>query len=91
MKDIPNQSPSSYLASRLKEIDHMEENPVDRDLRIMRGLSAEVGMACSIWLANRGIRVRTWGNSSVSSPMLKRTRLAFHPDVDLAPTIEDLR
>lgn len=47
--------------NRLKEFTQAEESPADRDLRRMRGLSAEVGSACTAWLTARGIKSRSWG------------------------------
>ncbi|MEI6676643.1 MAG: hypothetical protein WCO57_15845 [Verrucomicrobiota bacterium] len=75
MKAIYQQIPDSYPASHLKCIDPSEERPADREVRRLRGLSAEVGRACNAWLNGRGIKVRTWGNFSPNRSKGKGTRM----------------
>jgi hypothetical protein len=62
MKATHQQIPNLYLASRLKHIDPSVERPPDRELRRLRGLSSDVGIACSSWLNNRGIKTTRWGD-----------------------------
>ncbi|MEI6654358.1 MAG: hypothetical protein WCP45_06285 [Verrucomicrobiota bacterium] len=59
----------------MKRIDPSEERPADREVRRLRGLSAEVGRACTTWLTGRGIKVRTWGNFSPNRSRSKGTRM----------------
>jgi len=63
--------------SRIKSFESSEERPPDRELRRLRGLSADVGAACSAWLVNRGIKTRAWGDFNVSRPVRKRPPLEF--------------
>jgi len=56
---------------------------MDRELRKLRGLSTEVGVACSVWLTNRGIFSRTWERSSQSDSGLKPAALDFNLPDDL--------
>ena len=64
-------------------IDHSHENHLDRELRKLRRLSSEVGAACSIWLASRGIFSRTWERSGQRDAGLKSTRFDFQLPNDL--------
>ena len=80
MKLIHPQIQDSYLASHLKRINPSEERPADREVRRLRGLSAEVGTACTAWLTGRGIKVRTWGNYDPNRSKGKRMKLEFHYD-----------
>ena len=56
----PNHPPKSQTARPHRRVDYPPENHLDRELRKLRGLSAEVGAACSVWLTSRGISCRTW-------------------------------
>jgi hypothetical protein len=62
MKTHPQPTAESRLVSRLKELEMPVERPPDRELRRLRGLSAEVGAACTAWLTARGIKPRSWGS-----------------------------
>jgi len=64
-------------------IDYPHENHLDRELRKLRGLSAEVGAACNVWLSSRGIYCRTWERSSQRGVELKPAALDFHLTNDL--------
>jgi hypothetical protein len=77
MKLIHQHIPDAYLASHLKRMDPSEERPADREVRRLRGLSAEVGKACNAWLSGRGIKVRTWGNCDPNRSKGKRMKLEF--------------
>jgi hypothetical protein len=62
MKDHTQPTTAMRLINRLKEIDPATHSPADRELRRLRGLSAEVGTACTAWLTARGIKTRTWAS-----------------------------
>jgi len=64
-------------------IDYPHENHLDRELRKLRGLSAEVGAACTVWLTSRGIISRTWERSGQPNAALKPVALDFHFPNDL--------
>jgi len=64
MNATPNQSRSPQPARPHRRIDYPHENHLDRELRNLRGLSTEVGVAGSVWLANRGGHSRTWERSN---------------------------
>jgi|GEM_PF-2228857 len=72
----------SGLVSRIKPVESSEERPLDREQRRLRGLSADVGAACSAWLANRGIKARTWGNFNMSRLPSHRSRLELSLESD---------
>jgi hypothetical protein len=78
-----NQKPTaeSRLVSRLKDLEMPAERPPDRELRRLRGLSAEVGAACTAWLTARGIKTRSWGSFELK-PRSRTTPTEFelHPD-----------
>ena len=80
MKDNTKPTPALRLIARLKEIDTEDERPPDRELRRLRGLSAEVGAACTTWLTARGIKARSWGPFDVRSSRSSGTRFGFHPE-----------
>ena len=61
MRNIQHVTARAPLAGRVRRNDTIEESPSDREMSRLRGLSAEVGAACSTWLANRGIRSKYWG------------------------------
>ncbi len=69
--------PGPHAGSKIQEVSHVMENPADQELTRLHGLSAEVGAACSAWLANRGIKTRPWGQYPTSNFPVKRTRLEF--------------
>jgi hypothetical protein len=50
---------------------------MDRELRNLRGLSTEVGAACSAWLSNRGVLSQTWGRSNRHGTEVKPAELDF--------------
>lgn len=66
-----------------RRIDCSQENHLDRELRKLRGLSAEVGAACSVWLSSRGIYSRSWERSTQRGGGLKPAALDFHLPSDL--------
>ena len=80
MKDNPKPITELRLIDRLKEIDISNERPPDRELRRLRGLSAEVGAACTAWLTARGIKSRSWGTFELKSRRVSGPRLEFFPD-----------
>jgi hypothetical protein len=73
MKDNPQPSAEIRLINRLKEINPAYRSPADRELSRLRGLSAEVGAACTAWLASRGIKTRTWGSFELKPRRVGRT------------------
>ena len=83
MNALPKTTGGPCLASRLKEIDPSEEQPLDRELRRLRGLSAGVGAACSAWLTMRGIKTRAWGTFNLSRVPCQRPRHELSPENDL--------
>ena len=73
-----SQNPSGTgPVSRIKPYESSEERPPDRELRRLRGLSSDVGAACSAWLVNRGIKTRAWGEFNLSRTPRKRAALEF--------------
>jgi hypothetical protein len=80
MNDHPKPTPALRLINRLQEIEIENERPPDRELRRLRGLSAEVGAACTTWLTARGIKARTWGPFDLQSSRSSRTKFGFYPD-----------
>ncbi len=77
MKYNLSRFPGPPGASQIQESAPVAENPADRELSRLRGLSAEVGAACTAWLANRGIKTRPWGQYPPNGLALKQTRLGF--------------
>jgi len=75
MKVIHQQIQDIYPVSHPIRPDPSEERPADREVRRLRGLSAEVGRACNAWLNGRGIKVRTWGSFSPNRSRGKGTRM----------------
>lgn len=61
MKDQTKPITELRLIGRLKDINMSDDSPPDRELRRLRGLSTEVGAACTAWLTARGIKTRSWG------------------------------
>jgi len=70
------------LVSRIQQHESSEERPPDREQRRLRGLSADVGAACSAWLANRGIKSRAWGDFNTSGSPRQRPRLELFLEND---------
>ena len=67
----------THAGGKTQEISHVVETPADQELHRLRGLSAEVGAACTAWLANRGIKTRPWGQYPTNNLSTKRSRLEF--------------
>jgi hypothetical protein len=82
MKAITNTTRGSRLEDRLKRIDPWAERPPDRELRRLRNLSRDVGTACGVWLASRGIKTRPWGDFNVSRSAFRRIPFDLQADTD---------
>jgi len=83
MNAFPKTTRGPCRTSRLKGIEPSEEQPPDRELRRLRGLSADVGAACSAWLTQRGIKTRAWGTFNLGRFPHQRARHELSPDNDL--------
>ena len=77
MNAIPNPSRRAGLAERLQRTDPGDERPADRELRRLRGLSADVSAACSTWLVSRGIKSRSWGDFRLGKTRVKPSASLF--------------
>jgi hypothetical protein len=81
MKVIHKPNAEMEIVNRIREIEARDESPPDRELRRLRGLSAEVGAACTAWLASRGIKPKSWGSFELKSRRLvNRTEFELHPE-----------
>ena len=82
MKAISLSTRGIDLATKRNPVDPGEERPPDRELRRLRGLSADVGAACSAWLTKRGIKTRSWGEFNLCRSKANKVRFEFPPDAD---------
>ena len=80
MKDHTQPITELRLIDRLKEIDIVDDSPPDRELRRLRGLSTEVGAACTAWLTARGIKTRSWGAFQLKSRRASERDLVPYQD-----------
>jgi len=82
MKSNPIRFHGPQAGSQIQETTSVVENPADQELSRLRGLSSEVGAACTAWLANRGIKTRPWGQYSTNNFSDRLTRLGFVAEND---------
>lgn len=80
MKDHTKSITELRLIDRLKEFHISTEAPSDREIRRLRGLSTEVGAACTAWLTARGIKTRSWGAFELKPRRASGPSLELHPD-----------
>lgn len=78
MNTTPKQTTRGAYARPHRRKNQAYENPLDKELHSMLGLSAEVGKACSAWLTNRGIKTIPWGRYFPVSPEVQKLRRDFH-------------
>lgn len=83
MNATANQLKSPQPATLHRRINHLHENHLDRELRKLRGLSTEVGAACSAWLTNRGVPSQTWERSNRYGTKVKPAAPDFNLPNDL--------
>lgn len=83
MNATPNQPRPLQPARPHRRINYPHENHLDRELRNLRGLSTEVGAACSAWLTNRGVITRSWNQSNRHGVAVKPAALDFSLPNDL--------
>ncbi|MEI7908185.1 MAG: hypothetical protein WCK77_00985 [Verrucomicrobiota bacterium] len=82
MKAITTPPGAEQPAERPSRIDSSVEQPPDRELRLSRGLSADVGAACNAWLNNRGINTRSWRDFNLGRSPLKRAHFDRSADIE---------
>lgn len=82
MKNHTKPTSESRLINRLKEINLADERPPDRELRRLRGLSTEVGAACTAWLTTRGIKTRGWGTFELKPRRVGNAECHVLPDLN---------
>jgi hypothetical protein len=83
MNAFPKTMRSPCLASRRNGFDPNEERPPDRELRRLRGLSADAGVSCNACLTKQGIKTRSWGNFDLGMFPHNRARHELSPENDL--------